>query len=840
MRHARGGPRWFLASALVLTLGVLLWLTLRSSERGSAPPTIEAQARAPEPEPERELAEAPVANPAVEPERIALAPERERDAAAPAAAPVGQRIVLLVEAGSARPVPEAEVWYRAWSGSWSPLGHEVLSELSQHTRADAAGLARIPWPGNGDALVIAQGPGWVGGGRVPPTSSGEVTTLELHPDGDLEVGVLDSAGAPAAGVPVALAWQSGGQRSEAVETTGADGRVALRHAAALPAYGAEALDVRVALPLARPLFQALEPEARPWAPVRFRLPPLGGVDALVLDEGGAPLDTAVELALVWPGEARELSPFAQSERAYLPGRARAGRVAFDRVELGAEVELVVTRPGSNARQKDYFAGPRRAGERVEHTVRLRSEHPVLVFRAVDESGAALANLALTLLLAQRTALMNAESRPAATTDGEGRFSVELGDPYQAGDRRTLRVTSPGGELGVELDLARAFEPGRVDMGDLVLAPAPLLAAGRVTDAEGTLVSEASFRLEVQGADEGTWWQELETGTKSDAEGRFELRAFAAGTRVRLTARAGDRRSETLEVERGTRGVELVVQRLGAVAGSLLLDPDVPASAIVLRLTRHGEEDSSSEHRALSDGTFRLVELLPGDYRFSAGASNEESEFEAELRVLPGADTRDPRLQGIDLRGRLHALRLTLTAEGRHDFTGRVVYRSAEDGGSGPTQWFQASTVLLVTPHEHLDVTVYVAGFRTVELRGVSGERELTLEPSLRVRLVLPAEVELPAPPVFLKAVLAADDGFDEIDWGGEAFDEEREVRCSVPRPGRMRVWWLVERRQGQNAAATTLTVEPPEYVEVGEGGEAVIPLRVEAAALRRALADAGF
>ena len=437
--------------------------------------------------------------------------------------------------------------------------------------------------------------------------------------------------------------------------------------------------------------------------------------------------------------------------------------------------------------------------------------------------------------------MNGETPLSAMTDGEGRFTLELSEPYQEGDRRSLRVTILGSDRGAEVDLARPFEPGRVDMSELVLAPGPLVGAGRVTDPDGAPVAGASIQVEVSAEGDDTWWQTVQTESRSDADGRFEVRAIVSAARVRLRAVAGERRSETHEVERGARGFELVVQGLGAVVGSLRLDPDVPASAIVLRLTRRGADvPASNEYRALPDGTFRLAELLPGTYGFSAGAPNQEPEFEAEIGVQSGADTRDPRLQDIDLRGRLHALRLTLSAAGRHEFVGRVAYRPAGDEGGGQTQWFQSSPVLLVTPHARLDAELFVSGFRTVELRGVSGERELTLEPALRVRLVLPAEVELPAPPVFLKAVLAAEDGFDDIDWGGEVFDERREVGCSVARAGRMRVWWLVERRQGQNAMATTLDVEPPEYVDVAEGGEAVIPLRVDAAALRRALSDAGF
>jgi len=106
-----------------------------------------------------------------------------------------------------------------------------------------------------------------------------------------------------------------------------------------------------------------------------------------------------------------------------------------------------------------------------------------------------------------------------------------------------------------------------------------------------------------------------------------------------------------------------------------------------------------------------------------------------------------------------------------------------------------------------------------------------------VRLVLPASVVLPQPPTFLKAVLAASDDFTSIDWGAPAFDAQREVVGVAPAPGRMRVQWIVERRSGGGASASTLAVDPPEFVDVlDQLAEQRFELATSNDALQRALA----
>jgi hypothetical protein len=145
-------------------------------------------------------------------------------------------------------------------------------------------------------------------------------------------------------------------------------------------------------------------------------------------------------------------------------------------------------------------------------------------------------------------------------------------------------------------------------------------------------------------------------------------------------------------------------------------------------------------------------------------------------------------------------------------------------------------VVLSATSESVDVQLTVHGFRDEDLEGVRGEREVRLRPALAARLVLAESVELPAPPLHLKATLVAEGAFGP-DFGVAAFDETREIRCFAPGVGRMKVQWILERRAGDSASASTIEVEPPLYVDVrDEEGEQRFVLEPTSESIAQAIA----
>jgi hypothetical protein len=748
------------------------------------------------------------------------------------------------------------VWFLAWGGDWNTLAFERLTGRAdtRQARSDAAGRVRIPWPAEESVLVLARSGTLCGGGPLAPALvPSEVARLELWPDWGVALEVEDAAGRPAARVPVALTLRRESWNAVEHARTDADGRAAFAHVGLqFQLETPSSVVVGVALPLELPLERRLTAEAAPSEPLRFRLPPGGEVALTLLDRSGEPVadEARVQLGLVRAGETRDVSPFGR-ERARMDQQSVGGRVRFEHVELGAEVELIVTLAGSNLAQREYFPGPARAGERVERTLRIGSDLSVLRLRAVDEAGAALAETELEFVLEQRSDFLSNRQDQTLRTDREGRFEFELSELHAEGDLRHASITARAGALAATLDLARVFEPGLTDLGDVVLAGAPLLVAGTVRDAAGAGVADARVRLELSSEDapaSGEDWEPSPLTTTSGADGAFTLHGLARAQRARTWAELARSRSDTVEAAPGARDVTLVLRANGSLVGSLRLDPGLSPSALAVRIEREGtgalslEERSRTHEQPLADGRFHFQGLQPGRYALVVGIEHDEPELVrvAGIEVRAGEACSDARIQGLDLRGRLHAVRLVLRApEAEHGLEGLFAYHAPGESGTERWRGFQGSPVEFLTVWERVDGTLTVQGFRRMVLVGVAGEREVELVPALAVRLVLPTGLPLPEPPVHIKAVLVEPDS-EDIDWSAPAFDAQREIVCRAPAAGRLRVCWIVERRSSGGASATTLAIEPAQYVEVREqDAEQRFELELSNEALRRALADVG-
>lgn len=864
-RTSRGGLVAILLGAIVVAIAIPIVLVTLFSDRDAPPSTWrgdEPPAARPGADPEPPLP----AKARTLPKAAAAAPKTPAapaEKASDASTASGARWVEIVDAATEVPIPDAEVFYRDSETPFEPRHFEHLIAGARSGRTDERGRIAIEWPEERTVLVLARAPGRAGGAVVPPwRSPDDVTRVALLPDWDIVVEVVDFALAPAPRVPVSRREQRSGNTMIDTASTDDAGRVVFRNTGlrVSSANPKPDLEVSVGLPLVERLSRRIDPESPPTEPIRFTLPAVGSLSVRVLDSKRSPVadGTSVDMTVVLPGESRDVSPFSRGDRIRASARTAGGTALFEHVDVGVDLEIRVTGETSEPKARDVVAGPKAPGELVEATLVLGVDHPVLVFRAVDEAGAPLPNEKLTLHSAFRSTNISNSGSAFATTDEAGVFEHELPTRFVEGDERSLRVEARGGEIGTLVDLSRFFEPGPNDMGDIPLVRAPLLVGGRVVDDAGKPAAGASVRVEVPVreatvTDRVWYWNEVPVAVVADADGRFAARAFIADKTIRATAHEGGRRSASVECALGTGDVTLVLLGVGTVLGSVRLDSGIPGDSFEARLAPRGsggersQADVDAERASVeSSGAFRFDERLPGSYRFAlrlrgmADADMSELVSFEGVEVTAGKETRDPRLQNIDLGSRLNAMRLTLVPPSDHarPLKGNATFHASGAGGEAPQwKWFQSSPVTLVTPSEAIDVTLAVTGFRTVRLENVRGDREVKLEPALEVRLVLPESVDLPRPPVHVKAALVPEsvDGASP-DFGGNAFDDAREIRCLAPGVGRMKVQWIVERRAGDSASANTFDVEPAQYVEVREdAGEQRFVLDVTTEALERAL-----
>ena len=690
------------------------------------------------------------------------------------------------------------------------------------------------------------------------TARGPAEDLE---DWTLVVQVRDALGTPVADVPVSLLVRRTveGSVRTSTKTRPTEGDQGLASFAGMrgrmtkfPGRWSVGLD----LLLPELDEKELDPDAPPREPLVFHLPPAGSAEVTLLlpDHTPMPDGTEVFLGIVAEGEPRELSPFSAVERSYVVADTKDGKASFEHVALGTELEAKASHGQGAIESRAYGSGPDRPGDCARITLRVGLEHPVLLFHAVDESHAPLAEVEVELDVLLRAARITNRWDHTVTTDGAGRFRIDAtvageGDSFffdallGAGDGRVARAEVHG-PLG----------PGEHDQGALVFAPPPLVASGRVVDEGGSAIAGASVSVESRLVDQDgdvTWDRVAGGDVTTDAAGAFRVHGPAGGDALRLSASFEERRSDLVHADIGEEGILLVAPVSGGLSGRVLVDPGVSVERLEIRVLR---EDKTPEERRGThglydgqtkpeeDGSFSLWRLRPGSYGLTVRPNDTEllASFEG-LRVSAGEELEDPRVAAIDLRGRLFHHELVLVPpDGNEELRGTLRFHEAGAETEEPSFEFVAGNpVVLLSGHEAVDAFLSIRGYRGVALEDVRGRREVELQDGYPVRLVLSTEAALPDPPTYVKAVLADEDGsFGSIDWGASCFDEAREIRTEAYASGRLKVQWIVERRSGGGATASTVDVEPVQFVEVLDGpGEQVFEVEISSAELERIVRD---
>lgn len=710
------------------------------------------------------------------------------------ATPEGEALLLEVIDSTNAPAAGVDVRYATTSRLREPECLERVMDSAASVRTDEKGLARLPVPRDKVVDAVARRDGFLGeatfGARTLGDTSERRERLVLVPDWDLVVEVVDDALKPATDVRLKLSTDTGAKGLNDMTNVGRDGRARFARVGHKCAPG-RPLRVSAQLPYGGSVATLVEREPEGGEPVRLRLPPLGTVEVAVLapDRSPADIGTEVSLRLTDPGAA-ERSAFAWEPPKTVSKRARMGRAVFEQVPLGRTLEIAAERELERARA--VVAGPQLSGERVQATLVLGLAGTRLVFRAVDPAGLPISTgVSLNVLTGSEGAWAGQSS-----FSREARFEVEL-DNLGDADRRLLEVHSSARGLAARVDLGRSFSPGRHEMGDVVLAQAPLVAEGRVVDAGGSPVAGAEVTWGFASGRQGSTRfgaLGIPQTVVTDAGGAFALRGLVSCERVQLSLSHAELRCEPIDVAVGASGLEIVLTATGGLAGRVLLDAGIPMTLQVRVLDDQTSADvAKGEMHLERGGGFECLSLPAGSYTLSVST---EGELLAEVRdvvIVAGEVTRDPRIQEIDLRGRLHVFRIRLVRPTRESFPPWELSWS-QSGVGDPDRTrkrlSRAPDVALVTPLARIDATLRVEGYRVEHLVDLAPETEVHLRPGYPVRLVLPRGAKLPEPPLFLGIALGDLERHGEprfFDAQGEALLHASEARGSS-------VVWVLERR----------------------------------------------
>lgn len=772
-----------------------------------------------------------------------------------------QRSGLVVDGPTRTPLADVEVLYEEYASTNVATPHPALDNANldkwlqlghKSVRTDAEGGAVLDTRLDRECVVVARAPGVLGRAHFARDGQG-VQRIELWPDATLDVLVLGPQGAPVAALRVALSVrQFNAFATQHFARTDDAGRARFEHVGLSLAQHEGSWCVEPAGLFDEQARVMLDRSALPQDVVVLHTTAFGAVELRAWDANGAPLASGMaQLFPIEPGAERGVQRSFLHRRFGITSAINNGVARFEPVRVGGELELAISGEDDSS-QTQRIRAPARQGEVV--TAQHRDPRSALVLRArlVDEQGAVLAERDVKCRYTAKRPIDPGMLESEQKSDVQGYVRFPLGSDRAQGEERTLefKVEDPDSNVrSARIELAAAYAPGEHDLGDVRLALPPVVAAGRVVDAQGAPVPRAAViaSFEQSGSRGGGKGR---ARTLSRGDGSFEVRADWICDEVTLNASLSLALAPRVRVPRGAQGVELVLHASGWIDGRLLLDPAVASTRPRVHARRSDKGDSEDERspgrptnrtQVQLDGTFRLEPLEPGRYDLDVMGDQQFDPLVsfAGFDVPSGAGCADPRLPGIDLRGKLTAFRLELVPPDPSDAVlGTLDVQPLAEGVSAFQMWLHDNQADILVQAPAARVAVNVSGFRAEVLERVSSDTRVQLRRGPRVRLKAPADAEIPAAPMFVKASLSpvgsTGPGYDH--YQAAVFDLNRELVLHAPGAGDFLVSWSVEKRTENSLSTTSVNVPDEQRITVLESDvEQIFEIRWPAEALAQAL-----
>jgi len=378
---------------------------------------------------------------------------------------------------------------------------------------------------------------------------------------DLEIDVSDAIGTPQSGVPLRLVITPGPSRGTAPleiwrGVTGPDGRAR----APAPRDRADTffwtelaalVDLRaeVLIPAPWPLeVHVCPPRLSPGRPLQVVIPATAGLRVHVIDRRGRSIEDATVRIL---GRPNADSAWREMDEATTTAD---GEVMFANVPVGLEVLLFAAgKRGRWQPAETVTRTPTRAGAERKVRLHFRSPNTRFHLRVVDVDGVPLVRE--RIWIDRRVDDVSIDRSDIAMpgvpfiTDEDGDLEIRLDRAVSRVGEIELVLSRPdpndesrrvGPWTQAVVDVTSRAEPGRVVLGEVRLAPLPVLASGRVVTSSGAPVRRAIVRAfeDVRAcapirdafgtislrhpAEDGSYMRR-HARTKTTRDGRFELR-----------------------------------------------------------------------------------------------------------------------------------------------------------------------------------------------------------------------------------------------------------------------------------------------------------------------------
>ncbi|MEM7310094.1 MAG: prealbumin-like fold domain-containing protein [Planctomycetota bacterium] len=668
---------------------------------------------------------------------------------------------------------------------------EELAGNGRYFQAGEDGVVLVPRPKR-YSIVVGDTEDLWGLAELWPGLLRESPELRLFPNDSLRVRVVSELDrTPLAGAEVAIRYEVEPTDSETLGTfeTGSDGEVRI---GGLPQYAqyywAHTEEVAV-VPwglFAEEIAERFEPDAPPEL-IELALPPTSELAVLVVDAGGQPVKQPIAVRV---GAGND--PFGDYGRS-VADVTKDGRVLFRQIGLDLALKLRVEGLRTFVGVPVETRSAAVPGGRVTVTLPLGELDPVLSGRALGADGKPLAGEELATL--QRWAYYRPYERSSVVTGADGSFEVHTRASTRRQSEIYLELTAPARPperpkpIHASVRLEGPLPKERVELGDVTLAEAPLLAGGRVTDKSGTPIPRALLQAyaihpKLSGNKIGAY--------RSREDGSFEIRGSYREPTLKLAAYHPSHRStEPLVVAAGASDVQVVLEQAGRIEGSVIFEHDWYSDFGMVQAI-YEDGDAEQMESLMRPGYFAFDSLQPGTWTIRLGMDTDvQHGIEIPgVVVRPGETTLDPRLQNVDLRAKVRQLSFRVVdSEGQPIDEARMYFRA---GGS--TEWtlasyFDGGETHLFTVVPDLDLYFYAEKHRGELLPNVRDGRDVVLGPGLRASFRWTAE----RPPWGKKRLFSVDMQRDESDLPALEPDldvanpDDDPVTTYAPEPGRYRI-----------------------------------------------------
>ena len=474
---------------------------------------------------------------------------------------------------------------------------------------------------------------------------GDEAVPPSHASEEIAVRVVNQAGEPVFDVPVALLAECEDHGDRPVLsgiTTAPDGRMVFRDYLELvdtdDEHGVHFAVILCVLGVSNERTE-IEHGGANAEPIALTLRETGSVEVRVVDDAGDVMPVAGTVVL------RTLDANGNPRGPDWQVALVQGRGHVPHVGVGASLGVTVRLPSRGAEWTAAGPGPTTVGVPVVIDV-LALDYAVLTGRTVDEAGTAVGRMPLFLHLLDDEGRAN-RINIATAEDGRFRAEVEPEPDFGAPVRLVLlHYGKRGWDRRADADLP-AHLGATYDLGEVTLREIAGWIAGRCVDEAGMPVADVTVS-----APEG--FVDNRTRDRTDSEGRFELRGlFADETALDAEAMAWVPVNVNV-VHPGDDEVAIVLAPAGAIVGTVRIVEGFDREHLVVRTRNEADDDAS--HRDWrgwvavnpSDGSFRVGGLAAGTYLCSFERQDEVLLEVPGVVVLPPQETRDARLQDVDL------------------------------------------------------------------------------------------------------------------------------------------------------------------------------------------------